>query len=500
MTLAAKITAGFLALVALLGALAAYQLALIHRLHATNRDLAETSFEAARLSLEMERRLGLMDEFSQKLFLLQDRGYAGELRRLRQDMERDLAVLQGKDLSPAERRQLEGFAERWQTYGAGAPGLEEQALVGRAPPTARAALARTFDQLRGEMHGLLDRSRQAMGERVAENAARAEGARVIAWGTTGLGLAAALVLSLAIVRSVVGPLARLARGTRELAGGDFSYQVEVSGGPEFAALARDFNAMAERLGELDRLKKDFLATVSHELKAPLASMQETTRLLLEGIPGPISEQQERLLRLNLGCGDRLSHMIADLLDLARLEAGAVEFEREPLDLAATARSALDELASLIRQNRLLVETRWPPGPVTVEGDRSLLLQVLSNLISNAAKFSPPGSAIGVEVRRLASHGELRRAYRRGPGRLRRPAAACEVWDSGPGVPDPHKEKIFTRFHRVEATRKGSQGTGLGLAIVRGIVDGHGGEVWVEDRPEGGSRFILLLESLSGTDS
>jgi two-component system sensor histidine kinase GlrK len=490
LTLAARITAGLLVLLALLGGLGAYQLSLIDRLHADNRALAQTSLAAAALSLEMRQRVDLLDEFTRKLLLVADPGYAGELRRLRGVMEDDLERLRGLDLAPVERRGAERFSELWRAYATAAPRWEG---ADGAPPAAGSdEPRRTFAALRQALDSLLLASRQAMAERIDASAERAGRARWIAWGTALAGLLTAALLTLALSRSVTGPLRRLTRGTRELARGDFSHRVEVRGPPELAALAEDFNTMASRLDELDRLKREFLTTVSHDLKAPLASMAETTRLLLDRIPGELTEKQERLLRLNLQSGDRLSRMIADLLDLARLEAGVVEFEMEPRDLTALARTTLEELEGLLRAGGVRVETAFPEAPVPIVGDDTRLAELLANLISNAHEFTPEGGAMGVRVQRIPTAEDLARAFRRGPRRLAAPLVALEVWDSGPGVADHDKEKIFERFHRGKAPRRAPQGTGLGLAIARRIATAHRGEVWVEDRPGGGSRFILAL--------
>src|SRR6185295_14786427 len=125
----------------------------------------------------------------------------------------------------------------------------------------------------------------------------------------------------ALVRSILRPLDALARGTREVAAGRFHARIDASTGDEFARVARDFNSMTERLGELDRLKKDFVAKVSHDLKTPLSSMQETNRALLDHMAGPLSDKQRRLLELNAESGQRLSAMLGKLLDLSRAEAG-----------------------------------------------------------------------------------------------------------------------------------------------------------------------------------
>jgi two-component system sensor histidine kinase GlrK len=326
---------------------------------------------------------------------------------------------------------------------------------------------------------------------------RARYARDLAWGATIAAVAFAALLSIAVARSVVVPIRRITRGTRELARGNFAFRVPAVGAPEMRGLAEHFNLMSERLGELDRLKQDFVSNVSHDLKAPLASMQETTRLLLDEVPGPVNARQKRLLGLNLECGERLTAMISNVLDLARLEAGGVRYRFEVCDLDRVVREAMREVASLMEKKRLDATLEVADaGPLVISADETLLRRAFSNLLSNAVKFTPEGGRLGVRIYPLRTSAEVARRMGADGGGARdhRPVVVCEFWDTGPGIPDAHKERVFERFHRVDETRRGDQSTGIGLAITRNIVDGHGGWIWVEDEPDGGARMVLLLES------
>jgi signal transduction histidine kinase len=206
------------------------------------------------------------------------------------------------------------------------------------------------------------------------------------------------------------------------------------------------------------------------------------RLVLDGSLGPLDDEQVKILRLTEGAADRLSGMIHDLLDLACLEAGAMEYDFRMLDLREIARATLAEFEPSIQRKGLVCELDLAPGPVRVPADRALLGQVLQNLISNAVKFTPRNGALVTSVRAVEEGGRM------------------SVADSGPGIPDAEKERVFERFHRSDPKAKGSQGTGLGLAIAHGIVAGHGGRIWVEDRPGGGSEFAILLPSSDSAPS
>jgi two-component system, NtrC family, sensor histidine kinase GlrK len=258
---------------------------------------------------------------------------------------------------------------------------------------------------------------------------------------------------------------------------------------------RERDRMAARLVELDQMKKNFISHVSHELKAPLASMQETTHLILERIPGPITDKQKRLLELNLQSGKRLAQMIGNILDLSRLEAGIVEYEIQPADLADLVHGVLMELSSEAREKSLRLLSDIQREPLMVDCDPNRMVQLFTNLLENAIRFSNKGGAVGIHVRSLREYPRMPQAAR---ARMRKNRnshgfALIGITDSGPGIDDHHKETVFHTFHQVQQGKK-SQGEslGLGLAISRAVVEAHGGTIWVEDNPKGGAIFFVLI--------
>jgi len=280
-----------------------------------------------------------------------------------------------------------------------------------------------------------------------------------------------------LVRAIADPLRQLTHGTRRISKGQFWHRLPVDGGDEFADLARDFNAMAQRLSELDQMKKDFVSHVSHELKAPLASMRQVFLLLLQEIAGTLNDQQRRLLRLSNNSAERLAAMVGNLLDVSRMEAGSMEYEIHPIDLAALAQTVAEEFEVQAREKNIQLAVD-STSDASADCDRDRIVQVLGNLFENALKFAPEGSAIAARIQ----HNE--------DGKL-----LVSVTDSGPGVPDEHKTRIFEKFHQVKKGKKiAGQGVGLGLAICKTIIEAHQGSIWVEDNPTGGSVFSFTLSA------
>jgi two-component system sensor histidine kinase GlrK len=264
---------------------------------------------------------------------------------------------------------------------------------------------------------------------------------------------------------------------------------------KLARLYRENQRMAVRFVEVDQMKKNFISHVSHELKAPLASMQETTHLLLEQIPGPLTDKQRRLLDLNLQSGKRLAQMIGNILDLSRLEADIVEYDMQASDIADLMHSVVLELSTQAREKSLRLLTDIQRERLVVECDPNRMVQLFTNLLENAIRFSKKGGLLGVHVRTLPQLPRMPQAarVRVAAGRRSNGFALIGISDSGPGIEDSHKETVFHSFHQAKQGKKShGESLGLGLAISRAVVEAHRGTIWIEDNPSGGAVFFVLL--------
>jgi signal transduction histidine kinase len=258
---------------------------------------------------------------------------------------------------------------------------------------------------------------------------------------------------------------------------------------ELQATYRELAASHARLREVDQLKSDFLGNVSHELRTPLAAVKGFVDNLLDGVAGPLGEKPLHYLGRVRDNADRLSRMVSDLLDLTRIEAGKIELVRQPLAMADVVTEAAESLRQVAELKGVALVLDLAPGQ-PMHGDPDKLHQVLTNLVSNAVKFSPRGGRVTV-VTRLepdASRPTPAASPSRGPAMLR-----LEVRDTGPGIAPEDRDRIFDKFYqvgRVDGERP--SGTGLGLTIARHLVELHGGRVWVESGTAGGSTFVVLL--------
>jgi signal transduction histidine kinase len=323
------------------------------------------------------------------------------------------------------------------------PFLPDPAVPGTTPASVEAMEALDLADpallaLRSATERLLAENDARVTQEAALAADAAARARWIAWLATGLSVAGAILLGGILWISISGPLRRLTKGTQELARGRFEHRIEDRSRSEFGTLARDFNLMAERLDELEELKRDFVSHVSHELKGPLAAVQETILVLLEEIPGPLTDRQRYLLELSQGSAARLSRMISDLLEISRLEAGATLYNPAPVHLAELVRSAPDRGGAAGGGAGALGDPGEPTGgkglgdQAVADADR--IHDVIANLVGNAVKFSPTKGSIHIVLEKFGRFPTgLPSRYRALDARESGPFLLVAVEDEGPGV-------------------------------------------------------------------
>jgi signal transduction histidine kinase len=282
---------------------------------------------------------------------------------------------------------------------------------------------------------------------------------------------AVFLLNHGIRRSTKG----LNEAMRAVAEGRLDHRVVVSGHDEFGDLAGGFNAMSARLAELDKLKADFLSNVSHELRTPIASVKQSAQLLLDEIVGPLEAEQKELIEVIGSNGQRLSALINDLLDTAKLEAGRVDIVPVPLDIREVIRSVVKSVTPLAKEKALRISMKADDDLPSIMGDQMRLEQVMVNLLSNAIKFTPEGNSITIHCHRNDD------------------MVVCAVEDTGVGIPPEEVPRVFDKFHQVRATKtRKVKGTGLGLTIVKHLVESHRGTIHVESVVDTGTTFTFTL--------
>jgi two-component system sensor histidine kinase GlrK len=494
MRVATKLAIGYGLLVLLLAGVLLYHLTAVRGIQSTNQTLASLVLRLSSTAPNQLARLDELNENGSKYRISGDTGYVARFEEARARFEADLATLAALDLSPEERLLLETLSGLWPRLFPAGIGLDSLIALHTPAGGGRVGVDGEFEvwldnatrQLRERTTAIYRASQGEVEEAVAASLGAARQAERLSLWSLGAALTLSALVFVLILRSISGPLARLRRGTQAVAGGNFEHRMELVRDDEFSELASDFNAMTKRLRELDHAKRDFLSQVSHDLKTPLAAMEDANVLLLDEIPGRLNERQRRLLEHNVNSGRRLAAMLGKLLDVSRMEAGAADYRFARCDLHGVIREAVAGFESAAERRAIMLVEELPEPSLTVECDAERVLQVISNLIENAVRYSPEGGTIRVEARAYPGSDPARGSGGAG-------FALVGVTDSGPGVPDSEKNRIFERFHQgTNGSAHGKGGVGLGLAICKEIVRAHGGRIWVSDAPQGGAVFSFLL--------
>jgi signal transduction histidine kinase len=290
----------------------------------------------------------------------------------------------------------------------------------------------------------------------------------------------AIALGYLISTALSNRIHQLENAARVIAEGKLQVHVPIRGQDELASLAQTFNYMAEQLqaadrkqAELDQMRRDFIAWASHDLQTPLASIQAIIEALADGVvtdQGTIQRYLGTIKKEILA----LTGLIDDLFQMAQLQAGGLPLDRAANSLADLISDTLESFRELAKRAGVTLSGSIEPGLDPVYFDARRISRVLSNLLSNAIRYTASGGTVNI-----------RASYQEGD-------ALVEVIDTGEGIPEEHIPYIFERFYRGERSRsRATGGSGLGLAIARGIVTAHGGQIGVESRP-GLTRFYFTL--------
>lgn len=285
-----------------------------------------------------------------------------------------------------------------------------------------------------------------------------------------------------VIRESLSPITKMMDASRRIQKGEYGIQVEHKSQDEVGGLVKSFNLMSsvmkekiEQSKEIEKAKDEFLAMITHELKTPLVPIQGYSELLLDGTLGELTEEQKEKIRIMYESSLSLSQLIQDLLDVRRLELHQLKFEKVSADVNKIVNKAIEIMApSAEKVGAKLIAQIQKPMKITCDPDR--IVQVLTNLIKNSIRFVPEQKGIiEVGVREDGSE------------------ALFSVQDNGIGIPKDMQDMLFTKFYQVDtSTRRKSEGSGLGLAICRGIVEGHGGKIYVESDIGKGATFYFTL--------
>ena len=282
-----------------------------------------------------------------------------------------------------------------------------------------------------------------------------------------------VVVSLLLSRGIVAPVRVLTAASQSIADGDYGERVQTSGDDELGQLAHSFNQMAEKLEQVESMRRQLIGDVSHELRTPLTAIQGSMEGLLDGVLPATPETYQHIHQE----ADRLARLVDDLQELSRVEAGAYPLDIHPVAISTLVQTTLKRFATQARAKRIGLRSDLSADLPTVLVDQDRITQVLTNLVGNALQYTPEGGQVTISAARAVN--EVR----------------VSVTDTGIGIPAEYLPHLFSRFYRVDKSRsrQAGGGSGIGLTIAKYLVEAHGGKIWAESSgKEQGSTFTFSL--------
>ena len=476
MSLFTRLVIGFLVVLALVSGVSLYALQNLQRFDRITRSILENEIRVGDYEKKLADSLDSEMRYESRFLILKDESLYREFQKFATDFHSDL----GKALAeanPSATRILNEIKQAHEHYNELVE--KERALLKARKPYAQAKYKAEKNQVTEQIFAALERLKTNRDldtyRKVRELAELGTQSRKTATIITAASLIFILLLSLVITRSLTQPINTLKQKTREIAQGRFEGNLNISSPPELRDLAASFNMMCQKLNDLEKMKADFYASMSHELRTPLTCIKEGTGLLLEGVAGTTTEKQRKLLTIVAEESNRLISLVTSLLDLSKMEAGMMTYRLEKSAVAPLIHKAVMEITPLVEAKEIKIETDVPAELPPLKVDRERVLQVLRNLLGNAAKFTPKAGKVKVVARTVNGGIEI------------------SVWDTGPGIAAEKIDAIFEKFQQGTSNGASSgNGTGLGLAIAKQIVTSHGGQIWAENQPERGSTFFIVL--------
>ena len=283
----------------------------------------------------------------------------------------------------------------------------------------------------------------------------------------------ALALSLFFSRSVIAPVRAMSQATQRITAGHYDERVQVGGKDELAQFALNFNQMAEKLNQVEAMRRQLIGDVSHELRTPLTAIKGSMEGLMDGIL-PATDETYQQIHAE---ADRLSRLVDDLQELSRVEARAYQLDIQPLDVATIVKTVAKRLTPHAEAKHITLNLEAASDLTQVLADEDRAMQVLTNLTGNALQYTPEGGKITISAKHFNNEVQI------------------SIHDTGIGIPPEHLTHIFDRFYRVDKSRsrQGGGGSGIGLTIASAIIEAHGGHIWAESVGEGqGSTFTFTL--------
>jgi len=434
-----------------------------------SREVVKVRFEVLSISQELVDSLLSMEENQKKYEVLREDTYreyfAAAFKKYRQDIS---------SLQWFSYRGSEAWAKLRDDFETSFPETVDPAeLVKSQPPWVP---QEKLNAWRETILAAKQENERAIEAGTRELYAWSEGA--VRAGRIGfaVSMAVAILGSIYLSISLFRPLRELRRGIRAFTLDGKLTPVKVISRDELGEVAQAFNEMTVRLKEEEKMRTDFIDMLSHEIRTPLTSIRESVNLMREKVLGEVNEKQMRFLNIAGTELERISRLLARLMQVSSMSSRFLSLSFKPMDPVQLLHETVDKATPQAEAKKITITARAVQDVPSVMADAEHLGQAFLNLIGNAVKFSPPGSAIEASLQLADGGNQL----------------LFSVVDSGPGIPESEQSLVFNKYYRGEKLKNVVAGIGLGLSIAKNIVEAHGGKIWLSSKLGRGSTFFFTI--------
>jgi len=475
LTIYKKMMLGFLAIILLMSIVSAYMVYELDAVSNTAHTTLASDVQSINIAKQLRARLSEQNRFAQKYLATHDEGYFTLFSEENYLFTDDLDSLITIQSDPQRLDLLQFIRNKHDVFVRALYG--EQAIA----QASKKRESRSFDQsefdvfkpINTEFDRFVKLSQESIDQSMANVEMTTEKSARVALILTSGTLLVALTIAFFITRTITRPIKAVIEGTQQIARGSFE-PINVGSHDETALLANAVNDMSNQLKQINEYKAGMMRQISHELRTPLQTILSAQYILGEQKLGRLNPEQLRLLGSMKGNIDKLIKFTNAFLDIAKIEAGKMEYEMVLADLLSIVAAAVEDAQILAERKGVQISVSASPIPY-IMADVEKLSQVFSNLVSNAIKYTEKGGKVSITVARANG------------------GARVSIEDTGIGIAREDLPKIFTKFYQASnASRSGARGTGLGLTLVKAFVVGHGGEVSVTSTVGIGSTFTIDL--------
>ena len=484
-TIFKRLVTGFLVILVVVVALGAYAALKFRELNQIIHSISSVDSETIRVTDYLRDSLFTQRKFEKKYVVSEDKDFFRQFIEIKKSIQKELGQL---NIFAGSTENAERIVIIKKLYAQYILKVQEEAdLINLKKEYSQKDFENSKEALIDELINQLDMlkkiTEEAVNNKISMSKRIGSQALRVILVLSIISVILSILIALYNAQTIHRPILLLIRETKEIARGRFTKHLNISSPPEINELAMAFNHMCNRLKELDEMKAELVARVSHEFRTPLAVIREAVSLFMDSIDTASKEKQHKLFGIVQEECERLITSVNKVLNLAQMDAGIIDCHIEKYNLSQLIAICITKIRPIAIRKRISLEENIASNSLYAAIDADKIGQVFDNILGNALKFTPENGKISISVRRRQGNGE------RYSEDSSKEVIEVSISDTGPGIPEKNIHDIFDKFKKLH-----EGGTGLGLYIARQIINAHGGDIWVESNGKTGSTFFFTVSA------